>query len=256
MKLLSEYNNSYKVKVSCIYKITNLLNGKIYIGQTIDFRKRLSDYRNVHKRKTSQSIVRAIKHDGTENFTIEILEICKPNKLAAFETYYIEKYKSYLPEYGYNKKIYDSANSNKETNSRNKSKGHIGLKESAKTKCKKSNKIIVIKGNNIMVCDSGKLFGDLIGKGKDYIKNCLRQPSKANGYRLYYDDYNKRQDIRKKMKKKRCIRDKEYMEILDILDTIEFEGVETIYRYFNNVYELVYDDDRKYRINELFLENC
>ena len=51
MKVLSDYNKSSKVKVSCIYKVANTLNGKVYIGQTTNFRKRVSDYKNAHKKK-------------------------------------------------------------------------------------------------------------------------------------------------------------------------------------------------------------
>ena len=72
------------------------------------------------------------------------------------------------------------------------------------------------------------------------VKNCLRQPSRYHGWRLYYDDYEKRQDIRNKMMNKRSIRDRGYIKTLDILDKYEIEGVETIYVDYD-IYRLDYD---------------
>ena len=95
----------------------------------------------------------------------------------------------------------------------------------------------------MIVCDSGKLFGDYVGKSKDMIKNGLRQPSKICGYRLYYDDFEKRQEIRNKMMKKRSIRDKGYIDMLNVLDTIELEGVETIYWAFDDISYLKYTSE-------------
>lgn len=246
MEILSEYNKSSKVKVCCVYKITNTINGKIYIGQTTNFRKRVSDYRNAHKKKATQPITKAITEHGPENFTIEILEECAPSELTELENRYIAYYRETSPEMCYNYIINNSHDANTELSRKRKSESHKGLKDSAKTKRKKSNYIIAIKDSTIIACESGKLFGDYIGMGKDMVKNCLRQPSKAQGYRLYYDDYNKRQEIRYKMMNKRSIRDKGYMEILDVLDNLEVEireeGVETIYRYFDEAYCLKYDD--------------
>lgn len=254
MKLLSTFDKSIHVKVSCIYKITNLLDKKVYIGQTCNFRKRLSDYKNIHKKENpTQAVAKAIRDHGTENFTIEILEFCDTNSLNILEDKYIDLYKSYDQKYGYN---YASTNgANTELSRKRKSEAHIGLKESSETKRKKSNMILAIKDDVIIICDSGKLFGDFIGKSKDYIKNCLRQPSSVQGYRLYYDDYNKRQDIKKKMEKKRCIRDLGYMTTLYMLDKIESEGVETIDSYFKEVKRLQYaDNDDGYELVPYLIE--
>lgn len=259
MDLLSNFNKSQNVKVCCIYKVTNKLNGKVYIGQTTNFRKRLSDYMNAHKKTNlTQTIVRKIIQYGTENFTIEILEECDSSELADLENKWIKKYNSHNSDYGYNIVANNKDSKNSEISRKRKSLSHIGLKESSETKKKKSNIILAIKDNNILVCDSAKLFGDYVGASKDMIKNCLRQPSKICGYRVYYDDYQKRQEIRKKMLKKRCIRDSGYMDILNILDNIEFEGVETIYLYFDSISRLIYDDDKykivPYTINEVITD--
>lgn len=245
MKLLSTFDKSGKVKICCIYKITNIINNKIYIGQTTNFRKRLSDYKNAHKKKyATQPIIQAIRHYGTDNFTIEILKLCDNDNLSIYENKYIDKYRSHLPEFGYNVvKNSDNKSNNSELSRKYKSIGHIGLKESKETKKKKSNLILAIKDGTLLICDSGKLFGDYIGVSKDMVKNGLRQPSRIGGYRLYYDDYNKRQEIREKMMKKRSIRDKGYMSVLDTLDKIEKEGVETSFYIFKSINKLVYTND-------------
>lgn len=89
-----------KPKFGIIYKITNLLNGKVYIGQTI---RSLKDRYSQHKYKTSSSPIHlAIKKYGHQNFIIEELEQCPINLLDEREIFYINQYKSYCKRYGYN----------------------------------------------------------------------------------------------------------------------------------------------------------
>lgn len=83
-----------------LYKITNLLNNKVYIGVT----NRNPQIRfEEHKRKSSKSYIsKAIQLDGVENFIFEILESNIPDdKISQIECEYIQKYNSILP-YGYN----------------------------------------------------------------------------------------------------------------------------------------------------------
>ena len=78
-----------------IYKTTNLINGKIYIGQT---RKTAPSYYG------SGTVIRhAIKKYGKENFSREILEECCTEKeLNEREIYWIDFYDSCNPDIGYN----------------------------------------------------------------------------------------------------------------------------------------------------------
>ena len=237
-------------KISCIYCVTNKLNNRKYIGQTTNYRKRISAYRSLNIDKLGRmKIYDEIISVGKNNFSINIIKRCEPRNLTVLEDYYIKKYNSYNPLFGYNIR-----RKNKGTNTlirrNNLSKSHIGLKHNNTTKKSKSNTILAFKDNKCIVCDGGKLFGDFISVSKDLIKNGLRQPSKIKGYRLYYNDYIKRQDIRLKMMRKRCIRDKEYIELLDLLDNIETEGVETIYSYWD-IYRLEYGDDTPYKLTQL-----
>ena len=61
-----------------IYKITNTLNGKCYVGQTT----RTPEERFVeHKRCQTSNIGREIRKYGVENFTVEVLEECEIREL-------------------------------------------------------------------------------------------------------------------------------------------------------------------------------
>ena len=87
--------------VSAIYKITNLINGKLYIGQTQDFYYRFYQHRKNKTKKTA--IANAFRKYGFENFEIEILEHhLSLDNLNEREEFWIEKTCSYLSGIGYN----------------------------------------------------------------------------------------------------------------------------------------------------------
>lgn len=79
-----------------IYLTTNLINGKIYIGQSIHFNKRT--YLG-----SGTSITAAIKKYGRKNFKRKILKICFSQKeLDAWELVMIKRYNSTDENIGYN----------------------------------------------------------------------------------------------------------------------------------------------------------
>ena len=238
-------------KIACVYLIRNLVNQKVYIGSTGNLRKRVSEYNTAHKLPygNKRQILYAIQLYGTDNFTLEILENTDDYSLMYdLENKYIRLYKSTDPNYGYNqiRAGHICADEYKTANLA-KSLGHIGLIDRADTKRKKSNMIIAIGNNKVIISDSGKLFGDYIGVSKDMVKNGLREPSSIRGYMLFYDDFHKRQVIRNKMYSKKCIRKPKYMNILNLLDNLEYESVETIYNAFRinfgQIYKLRYIDE-------------
>lgn len=85
-----------------IYKITNKVNGKLYIGQTI---QTLKDrwYRhccNVSDVSEQQMVIKkAIHKYGKENFTIEVIEECSEELLDEKEIYWIAYYNTYYTGY-------------------------------------------------------------------------------------------------------------------------------------------------------------
>lgn len=67
-----------------IYKITNIVNGKIYIGQSTNLKKRKNDYKGCHC-KSQPKIYNSIKKYGWDNFTFDILFNCSVEELSRLE---------------------------------------------------------------------------------------------------------------------------------------------------------------------------
>lgn len=83
-----------------IYKITNKIDNKIYIGQTIrDIYLRWKEHKK--KRTNCKYLKAAFEKHGLENFDFKLICISFDNNLNELETYYIKKYNSLVPN-GYN----------------------------------------------------------------------------------------------------------------------------------------------------------
>lgn len=90
--------------MGCIYKITNLVNGKVYIGKTIyDCEKRFKQHLKEAKKQTHRKLYDAINKYGQENFIVETLIETDNSKLDELEQYYIRQYDSFRT--GYNMTI-------------------------------------------------------------------------------------------------------------------------------------------------------
>lgn len=82
-----------------IYKFTNKIDGKSYIGQSVDIKRRYKEHKT---RKTEYSLFHdAIKEYGFDNFDFSIIELCKVEELDEKEIYYIKEYNTLIPN-GYN----------------------------------------------------------------------------------------------------------------------------------------------------------
>lgn len=93
--------------MGCIYKITNIINNKIYIGQTIrSLNRRFTRHKSDAKRDTSCSnyFYRALRKHGSENFTIELIVEGDFNTilLNELEIHYIRLFNSNNYKIGYN----------------------------------------------------------------------------------------------------------------------------------------------------------
>lgn len=94
--------------MAIIYQYTNQINGKQYIGQTINPEQRFKQHKssafNKNDKDYEAPLHRAFRKYGYENFTYEILMEEYNNDidlLNLIESYYIQKYNSKIPN-GYN----------------------------------------------------------------------------------------------------------------------------------------------------------
>ena len=88
-----------------IYKITNLIDNKCYIGKSIDIERRFKQHRfrlNSRKRTKTSLIRYAILKHGLDNFKFEVLKECPIDHLNDLECFFIRVYCSWNREYGYN----------------------------------------------------------------------------------------------------------------------------------------------------------
>lgn len=97
------------MKIGYIYKITNKVNNKIYIGKTTQsIERRFKDHIRAFQSKTRgyvSYLYRAFEKYGIENFYIEIIEKIEfedERVLDGRERYYIKSFNSQNPLIGYN----------------------------------------------------------------------------------------------------------------------------------------------------------
>lgn len=84
-----------------IYKIINKINGKIYIGQSIDIEERWKQHKyktfNANGNAYNSAIHQAFRKYGVENFEYQVIELCSVEELDTKEIYWIEKLNTLAP---------------------------------------------------------------------------------------------------------------------------------------------------------------
>lgn len=129
-----------------IYKIENKINGKVYIGQSVNIKRRWTR----HKRELNNNIhgnnhlQRAWNEYGSKYFSFELIKACKPKYLNRFEKLYIRIFDSMDYNKGYNndsggfecKQFSEHALLKMQQNNKGKNNPMYGRKHSEETKTK------------------------------------------------------------------------------------------------------------------------
>lgn len=110
-----------------VYKITNLVNGKVYIGASKNIERRWGN----HRGSVKSPIHSDLEAYGIENFKFEVLLECPEDMLCQWERDMIALYDADDPEKGYN-------NPKDRPYSLKNSESHRGRSLSKETRCKVS----------------------------------------------------------------------------------------------------------------------
>lgn len=83
-----------------IYCITNIVNGKMYVGQTYDYEYRWARHKKDYKYSYNDSIIlyRAFRKYGLENFDFKVVEECDDSIMSDKEMYWIAKLNTFVKD--------------------------------------------------------------------------------------------------------------------------------------------------------------
>lgn len=91
-----------KQRFGCIYRLTNLVTGKTYIGKSVNFKSRMSQHKYNSKKRAKTYLHKSINKHGWDNFKKEIIIDDVPEEdLSNLEISYIEVENTMVP-HGYN----------------------------------------------------------------------------------------------------------------------------------------------------------
>lgn len=143
-----------------IYKISNDVNDKVYIGQTTrKLKERIEDYKKETKYKSdSRPIIRAMSKYGFKHFKFEILSdnIETKEEMDKLEIQYIKDYHSLITENGYNIELGgNSIGKHSEETKRKISEAQLGEKNHMYGKKGKLN----VTSKKIIELTTGKIYG-------------------------------------------------------------------------------------------------
>lgn len=175
-----------------IYKATNIINKKCYIGQTVKtLEKRKADHLNTARRGGGFRFHNALRRYGETNFTWEVIDTTTSiEALNQRESYWINFYDSYNK--GYNATL---GGENNPMNSDIVIKKHKNVVKSNDFRKKVSYTMKKHRKNNPFTQEtrdkiSCKLKGNKHGLGKTRPKDAIEKTSKALAKNIYCVDIN------------------------------------------------------------------
>lgn len=180
-----------------IYLIRSKLNNKCYVGQTVNYEKRIKEHIYGRNAKRNSMIDRALKRHGSENFEFSIIDVSNNQESADnLEREYIQKYNCLKPN-GYNILI----GGRKQQGSWNERKifmydlqgNYICEFKSSSDAERKTNYIYLRKGINSCCLKKVKKYKDKIFLYEKYNKiNPYIKPKSSRNKKVYQFDLTRK----------------------------------------------------------------
>lgn len=176
-----------------IYKATNKINGKSYIGVTVNFNRRMKEHQYRHKEKTTSKFYRAIRKYGWGNFQWETIYTSNDWDFTytIMENYFIRIYDTYKNGYnmtfGGEGTLGNTYKHSQETKERLR-KQHLGKSQTKETKQKISKSL---EGNDRGRVNKGKSYEQLYGDDADRLKDLRRKNMIGQQYNVGRIPWNK-----------------------------------------------------------------
>jgi len=212
-----------------VYKLTNTLNGKIYIGQSTNIIGRLRDYMKSNPEQNKRqryAMMIEVYTVGITNFELSLLDIGNDQiDLWEKEKYWISTLNSTDPDIGYNKKTGGKGGLLNIDSRIKMSLGSMGFKHTEAEKLKRSKEIITYKGGYFNIFTSAKVLGDELGLDKAIVTHCIRLARPIQDMYVYYSNASDRQSVIDKITEPR--KKKRYLLIARVIN----RGLETIGHY-------------------------
>lgn len=197
------YDNNQFPKLSGIYKITNQINNKCYIGSAVNLKLRLQRhyYELCKQLHNNKYLLQSFNKYGEEQFDIEILEIFETinyNELLNIEKSYILYYDSINESKGYNLMLDNSTH----FKNLNKSESHILLnkKRDSKPVCAMNIRTGIKEYEFDSVTDCANFLNT---SSSNISRVCKNKLNFIKGYTFCYkNEYDENQDYRKALTQK------------------------------------------------------
>ena len=185
-----EIEKEVKKKEGLIYRATNKVNGKVYIGQTFQtFKKRIKQHFDY---PTNPYFANALKKYGEDGFVWDIIDRAdSPEEVDDLEIKYIDSYDSTNPAKGYNCLRGGCGNGGRQPNLETRIKMSIAHGGQQTIYAKRLGEMKVFH-TLVEAC----IFLDVVSSD---LKDCCRvKEGYAKGWRVSFEDLSDYEDVRNK----------------------------------------------------------